>query len=107
MDNPIQHLFCWKKHVFKRFFSYQVACNRLLWHYFGQFTVINHRHLLQNINQAKNNRKYANLFQDTVHFKQNVYDDIVHKMFEGIVGPIAGTLTVLLGLSRGPRNTFK
>ena len=93
MDNPIQHLFCWKKHVFKRFFSYQVACNRLLWHYFGQFTVINHRHLLQNINQAKNNRKYANLFQDTVHFKQYVYDGMVHRMFERIVGPIAGTLT--------------
>ena len=49
--------------------------------------------MLQNINQAKNNRKYANLFQDTVHFKQYVYDGMVHRMFERIVGPIAGTLT--------------
>ena len=93
LDNPIQHLFYCKKHVFKRLFSYQVACNRLLRHYFGQYTVINHRYLLQNINQAKNNRKYANLFQDTVHFKQYVYDGMVHRMFERIVGPIAGTLT--------------
>ena len=49
--------------------------------------------MLQKINQAKNNRKYAYLFQDTVHFKQYIYDGIVHKIFERIAGPIAGTLT--------------
>ena len=69
----------------------QQATSTLL--YFGQYMVKNHRYLLQNINQAKKNRKYANLFQDTVHFKQYVYDGMVHRMFERIVGPIAGTLT--------------
>ena len=69
------------------------ACNKLLWYYFGQYTVINHRYLLQKTNQAKNNRKYANLFKDTVHFKQYICDSIVHKIFERIAGPSAGTLT--------------
>ena len=47
LDNPIQHLFCCRKHIFKRLFCYQVACNRLLRYYFGHYTVINHRYLLQ------------------------------------------------------------
>ena len=88
LDNPIQHLFCCRKHIFKQLFCYQVACNRLLRYYFGHHTVINHRYLLQKQIKQKIIENMLTYFK--IWFISN---NIAQKMFERIVGPIAGTLT--------------
>ena len=82
LDNPLRHIRCCMKHrkSIKGLHSYLEKQNRILAQGFGS-KVLNHkRYLGMASKKACKLKNYLKLFSDSVHFKENVYSDLVQRI---------------------------
>ena len=82
LDNPLRHIRCCMKHRkrLKGLHSFLEKQNRILAQNFGS-RVLNHkRYLGMPSKKAYKLKNYLKLFSDSVHFKENVYSDLVQRI---------------------------
>ena len=82
LDNPLRHIRCCKKHKkrLKGLHRFLEKQNRALAQSFGS-RVLNHKKYLgMPSKKAYKLKNYLKLFSDSVHFKDNVYSDLVQRI---------------------------
>ena len=82
LDNPLRHIRCCMKHKkrLKALHSFLEKQNRILAQNFGS-RVLNHKKYLgMPSKRAYKLKNYLKLFSDSVHFKDNVYSDLVQRI---------------------------
>ena len=82
LDNPLRHIRCCMKHrkSIKGLHSFLEKQNHILAQSFGS-KVLNHKKYLgMPSKRAYKLKNYLKLFSDSVHFKDNVYSDLVQRI---------------------------
>ena len=82
LDNPLRHIRCCMKHrkLLKGLHSFLEKQNKILAQKFGS-RVLNHKKYLgMPSKKAYKLKNYLKLFSDSVHFKDNVYSDLVQRI---------------------------
>ena len=79
IDNPVRHLKCCSKHIHTGLLTFQARQNKILKRFFQEYTVLKHEHL---IGYKRFPVDYDQLFIDTVHLKEELYDEMVKKLIK-------------------------